>query len=372
MAQAGTPVKYDASGIDKMIAKLNIDMKMQTDPNLLNDILKNDMYLADMKSFTDQLGEKLTKPQDLNPLFEEMRNGILTLHPAICEFASAAVKGNLLPEIGKADPWITRSIHHTYLLEYLLQGMVKDWKFMIEVYEHVIKKRTEFGIRESFFASAWDVFRLTGGLFEVAKTKTKDADFLKYNSMRSKGSVDKKDADSRRKALPLNISEAVTADYVRGFKDNALSGAVLAAIQIKSVSISDGERRLKLELSQGWCSLYQTWNLAFITAKLDFLHILYPKLLAPAVMNAAPHDYIFIRGMGLWLSINFGLFKKVTKASSPKLPGKDALSKVWGEINLKHAKVLFKEEKGMELVSFFSIFKLKIREFCDRFRSKKN
>jgi len=338
-----------------LVEKLKIDIKMKSDPGILNDILKNDMYLADFKPFTDMLGDRLTVAQDLRPLLEQIRTGILTKHPAINEFCSAAVDDNLLPKIDQEHPLITRTIHHTYLLDTLLQAMMKDWKFMTDVHDFVIAKRTDFGIRPQFFQSALDVFRLTGGLFEVAKTKTKDADFQKYIEVRSKGAVSKKDADGRRKALPLNISEAVIADFVIGNRDNSLSGAVLAAIRIKNVSISEGDRLLKLELSQEWDSLYETWNLAFITSYLDYLHILYPKLLAPTVMNAEPDDYIFARGMGLWLSINFGLFKKVTKTPSPILPGKMALAKKWGAINRKYAAALFKKEKGMELRCLSSV-----------------
>lgn len=349
-----------AQGIDGVIARLNIDMKMRSDPALLSDILKTDMYLADMASFITLLGEKLTTPQDLGPLMEQMRTGIITKHPAINELASVAIRDNLVPPAEPGNPHITRSIHHTFLLEHLLQGMMNDWKFMVEVHDHLMKKREEFGVRSGFYESVIDIFKISGfgGLFELAKAKTKDADFQVYTSVRSKGAADKKDSDGRKKALSLNISEAVTADYVKGFKDNALSGAVLAVIRIKNVSVSAGTRLLKLDLSQDWVSLYETWNMCFITSKLDYLPILYPKLLAPAVMNAEPDDYIFVRGMGLWLSVNFFLFKKITKTPSATLAGKDALAMKWGEINLKYAKALFKKEKNKELLGFSTIFGL--------------
>ena len=66
--------------------------------------------------------------------------------------------------------------------------------------------------------------------------------------------------------------------------------------------------------------------------------MLYPKLLAPAVMNAESDDYIVVRGMGLWLSLNFYMFNKLTKTPSATLANKDSLAAKWGEINLKYAK----------------------------------
>ena len=106
------------------------------------------------------------------------------------------------------------------------------------------------------------------------------------------------------------------------------------------MSVSAGTRLLKLDLSQDWVSRYETWNMCFITSNLDldFLPILYPKLLAPAVMNAESDDYIVVRGMGLWLSLNFYMFNKLTKTPSATLANKDSLAAKWGEINLKYAK----------------------------------
>ena len=102
--------------------------------------------------------------------------------------------------------------------------MMNDWKFMVEVHDHQMKTREKFGIRSGFYESVIDIFQIVGfgGLFELVKTKTKDADLQVYTSVRSKGLADKTDSDGRKKALMVNISEAVITDYVKGFRDKTM------------------------------------------------------------------------------------------------------------------------------------------------------
>ncbi|MEC4728523.1 hypothetical protein HWQ46_23655 [Shewanella sp. D64] len=351
--------------LDCVIEKLNVDMNMKSDPNILNDILKNDMYLSDLKGFIDLLGGRLTCPQDMALFLEEVRSGIVSKHPALCELAVIAVRDDLISEPNNV--LITRTLHYTYLLDLLLKAMVKDHRFMHQVYIHIMeKRRVTCGIRAGFIRSAIDIYKLTGDIFSVIKTKTKDADFKQYITVRTRGVINDNEIRGRRNFLTVNISEAVIADFVAGYKNNALSGAVIGAIKIKNVSISEGDRSLKLELSQEWCSLYHTWNFCFMTPKLDFLQILYPKLLAPVVANADPNDYIFVRGMGLWLSINSGLFKKAKKEVSPVLLNRGALAKIWGEINLKYAKELYQKERSMQLQGFGTIFMSNPRLFIKK------
>jgi hypothetical protein len=118
-------------GIDGVIARLNMAMKIQSDPALLNDILKNDMYLTDMVAFTTMLGEQLTTPQDLSTFMEQIRSGMISKHPAMNEFASVAIRDNLIPPNYRAG----KSTYHARNSSHLPVGTSTPRHDVVSVHE---------------------------------------------------------------------------------------------------------------------------------------------------------------------------------------------------------------------------------------------
>ena len=46
---------------------------MQTDPAVLNDVLVNDMKLADFPEIKNVFGDRLTTPESLRPMIDQVR-----------------------------------------------------------------------------------------------------------------------------------------------------------------------------------------------------------------------------------------------------------------------------------------------------------
>ena len=109
---------------------------------------------------------------------------------------------------------------------------------------------------------------------------------------------------------------------------------------------------------QDWVSLYESWNLAFILSELDDLHILFPKLFIPSVINATDKNYMASRIITLWLSINTLLFKEFDqdkKVLGPK--NKKEMAKVWGEINKKYALAFIEKDSEIDFNDLNKSFK---------------
>lgn len=340
-----------AECLDEAMDRMGISLSMETDPALLRDVLQKDMFLNDLPSIKSLLADQMSQPQSLRPMLERVRLSILEKHPAISEFVCSALEKNLI-EKASSRPMILRTIHHMFLLETIISAMYHDWTLMVDVGNHFARKRQELGARADFIGSAIDIGRATGDLFFVAKAKTIDGVFKRFQTIRGNNYLAESEAAGSKLCLVLNITEAVVTDNLQGHRNNALVGIGLSLNPLESVALEGEERILRYYLSQEWTSLYETWNLAFITGKMDNLHLLYPKLLIPSVIDAPSNDYLFNRSLALWTGINFYLLNKLAKASVVHLPKAKELSLLWGEINLKYAKAYVWEENNVDLESF--------------------
>jgi hypothetical protein len=219
---------------------------------------------------------------------------------------------------------------------------------MDTVREYFIEKRRQAGIRTSFFGSALDVYRSTGGdLFETAKMLTMDVTFEQYRRFRGEDELGRRDLHSKRRSLFTNVMEATLMDAAHRFTQNSRAGLVLAALRVKKIAVESPRHDIKQYFPDGWSALYQTWNLAFITGNLTELDLLYPKLLLPLLVEAAPEDYLYRRGVTLWVSANIVLLHKVMKTGRQPFGPFPRAAKLWGGLNLAYARQVF--EKGASL-----------------------
>lgn len=340
-----------AACLDAAMSRLGINLDMETSPELLTDVLTHDMYLADLPRVRALVQESLYAPEPLRPMLEQIRASILEKHPAISEFVCKALARNLITK-GTNNRLVIRTIHHTFLLDKLIGNMYDDYTFMIEVGNHFKKKRVELGARTDFVGSAIDMVKATGDAFFVAKAKTIDGVFQRLEHIRSANRLKESEVFGSKLCLILNISEAVVTDNLEGRRNNALVGLGLSLNPLETVTLEGEERVLRYKLSQEWTSLYETWNLAFITGKMDNLHVLYPKLLIPRVIDAPANEYLFNRTLALYTGINFHLLSELAKKPALKLPRSQELAQLWGEVNLAYGKEYFRADSGFELDSF--------------------
>jgi hypothetical protein len=345
--------------VNRAIADLGVDMNMHSDPVLLNDILRNDMFLADVPGVVKRLGSKLQTSELITPMLEHIRKTIVEKHPAIVEFLCRAHDEKFLE---KGD--FTRFIHHMFIFEDIVSGMADDPDLMREVYEAFLKKRAEHAVRSGFIGSLIDIYKAGGGVFGAIKAKTMDGVLEMYQEIRDRGEILDEEVDSRTKGLKLNIREAYMTDLLHGNRDNSYAGYALATISPEAIRLVGPERRIQYIYDQEWASLYETWNFAFIIPELTKrLPIIAQKLLIPSVIDADPKDYLFNRVLALWASINFFLFADLEKRPEFILPNAEAIGDLWGKINYIYARRYIEHKAKTNWHAYLLLKKFEFHEF---------
>lgn len=342
--------------VDKVIHRLGIKMNMKTDPQLIEEILRDDMMLADLPSAAALFTESLDRPVSLRPMLEQIREAIKKKHPAVAEFLREALERDLIPKIRKHDEEyeiIKKVIHHTYILNEITLKMAASYQFQLEMQRHLLAKRAELGIRSDLVGALEDLKEIYGGPM-FGPTKVVSMDLLNglLIQVRAAGAIPPQAVEKFAGSVKLNILEAGVTENNAGYEGNAMTAAVLAAIPPSHITLEDETRNTQWGYSDKWNSLYETWNLAFITGNATYLPIYYPKLLIPAVIDADSETYIANRAMSLWASLAFRQFAALSGKPDMKVPNKEELTAIWSDINYKYAKELAEAETGYPIEAF--------------------
>lgn len=343
------------SCVNKTMAYLGINKVMRTDPALIKEILEEDMRLADLESVQGLFRRELRRPVSLRPMLRTIRRAIIQKQPAVAEFLCAALDEGLIPKVRDRETAeiIKRVIHHTYILNELTLEMAENYAFMVELNNHILLEREKFGIPSDLVGKLTALKAIYGGqMFGPTKIASMDLVNQLFAQVRYYNILTPESEQSLKDALKLNILEASVTENLVGYTDNAMTGAVLAAIAPASVTLEEGTRNLLWDLSQEWDSVYETWNLAFITGNATYLQVYFPKLLIPAVIDADRQTYISNRAMSLWLSLNFRLFAALSGKSDMRVPNAEALTAIWGEVNYGYAEDLALDETGYPIYAF--------------------
>ena len=123
--------------------------------------------------------------------------------------------------------------------------------------------------------------------------------------------------------LPLNVLEATVKDATEGNWDNARAGKTLLShppgrsanpktlegpteLVLNPNNLYDVGIAFSYAFPKEWDDLYQAWNLTFVMNYPNF-PFFYAKLLNPAVAcyQADPRQYIYNRGISLWMHANW-------------------------------------------------------------------
>ncbi len=385
--------KHSGTIVEESIAAFGFKKNMKTDPKIMRSVFE-ELELYDFKSGDLQMQKILkdivSKPQKLQPIFDNIKMGLVLKHPAIIEFAELALKKNWF----KASERITRSLHVLYILEILTAGMCNKHSFFVEVQDHYKAKERKCGLDTiHIFSTILHAFGISRNIFIIAKAYTLDPLMIYFRiqgglgkSRLSESNLKKlyknkkinyfeykllspvaKNAPKRiNELLRINIYEAGISDYEKGFKTNAICAYELsedikkypprARFEKKSVvpeknpdifykSISDKENKFPVvSFSQDWVSLYTTWNMAFVLGDLNNLDIIFPKLLIPSIINAKSENFLGLRLVSLWLTINHDIFRRYKKIEIEGPNNRTEMAKAWSEINKKYAFKLAKRE----------------------------
>ncbi|MBF0313831.1 MAG: hypothetical protein HQK50_08620 [Oligoflexia bacterium] len=354
------PLSTGEQCLDSAISILLTNAPAQSDPQVLNDILKNDMYLDDMKmdhlpKEKDHFDKLLSTPTDLAPMYKEIILGIQNKQPAIKEFLCKPevqnILGKMRSDYKNSQNVINRMVNHIFLLNEITLSMSANPKYMEALVTHIKNTRPKFNISLNKFKAAFDIYRVTGELFMPAKALAMDVVMDNILVSRSGECPTNEIMPTNTSGQVVNIMEAVLADESSALYDNARAGIALAINPIPSVHVTDRDDKyplyLKYHAPEGWNSLYETWNLAFLMGNVSNLNITYPKLLIPAVIAAGNEDYLMNRVESLWPTINFHVFAQA-KGQNVFLPEQTELAKHWGEVNARYASAFTQRHNNIE------------------------
>ncbi len=382
--------KYAQKILKRSLKSLGLSENMKTDPLMMKDITR-EMRLDDFKSRIPCLNgifsDMLSTPASLEPIVKDIVSGIIDKHPAIVEFLDLALDKGWL----NRSEHVLRSVHVIYILEFLTSGMCNNPVFFNEVHKHITDKEKMYGIDSKHTVKTFlRYLTLTDDYFEIIKTMSIDPvmiifrpDFINFNLEQEK----LKELLKKKKIyyleykilnhhngilglddlLKINIYEAGISEYMRGFKSNSISAFLLSELvdakgvmpRIRSRNqfpertknpmydrLANGDNKIiEMPFDQGWVSLYESWNLAFMLSEIQNLDLLLPKLLIPSVINAEPVNYLQARVVSLWISINNVIIRKCS--DKPEVTGpshKEEMARAFGRINKKYALELAKTE----------------------------
>lgn len=324
--------------VDKMIAELGVDHEMMSDPVLLNDILKNDLFLDEVPSIREVLGEKLAKPISMAPMLMTIRSALINRHPAVMEFFCVALEQKLVKDIE-----LNRFLHHLFIADDVVQAMARDPRVTEDVYESLIKQFKKFS-NSKFDRTAEQLFEDMGGGLAAKGTSSISDAFDRYREIRAQTEL----STEAKKKLRENAEETylvgAAMDWFSGAKKNSSSGHVLSLQKIKEIVVSkDG--RINYHVPADWVSLEFAWEFcSHLSMKLPYLAL--SSLLMPLVIAARPEDYIFHRVLAHWTLFTMSFLAKLSGTATLILDANIELRDAFGAINERFALRYLEKIKG--------------------------
>lgn len=392
--------------IDDAMVALGLSFDMETDVSIIRNILaeiKLDDFQTSYVPMQQFFEDIVSQPQNLETMFSQIRWGLLKNGAAIVEFLNIALNKQWL----SPSPYSNKSVHIAYILEAITAAMCNSNVFFDEYVEHIRSKEKDIGIdREHIFRTFLKTFPGSLNFFGSAKAVSLDMALVYFRVTRElKGRAVTRQSvrelyDSgkisfleHKLLLPLcnkaqcvcndwlrvNIYEAGVTEYRNGFTTNAIAAHVLSedvlvhchpeSFQLRHVYpesatgdfysslVGDNNYFPVVKLRKDWANLYLTWNMAFILGELNNLHYLFPKLLIPSVLCSNSENFLGVRIISLWISINNSLllnFNDVEKLTAPE--NRKEMAMAWGDINRRYAENLYKvhinSDKNSLLTSF--------------------
>jgi hypothetical protein len=268
-----------------------------------------------------------------------VRRGITENHPVIgvvaCLAQTDAKASKVFSNVDKTI--ITRTLNHMFIFNKIVAKCSESNEFMA-VLRDAMKKEVEKMVgSESWWQRMWSLFK-AAGVFGAVKDYSVELGMQGMEQVRDAGVAQESNVKGWASGLTINILEATATEFLHGYLDNASVGKAISQDKVLSLEVTPAKKALRLGLSLDFARLYETWNLAFVTGNLEFLHILYPKLLIPRVTLATGQAYIYERVLALWLSIQFFLMADLQRVPHVRFTGQEDLASLWGKVNYRYLK----------------------------------
>jgi len=393
--------------IEKSMMALGLSLEMKTEVSLVRKILCeinlddfDTSYLPMEQFFKDIVSE----PQDLSHFISNIKLGLVIRCPSVVEFAELALEKRWFAP----SEYNIKAINIAFILESVTAAMCNSYLFFTEYVEHIRSKEKDIGIdRQHVLKSFFKTFPGSLNFFGSAKAVSIDMAMVYFrvkHELRGEDvtpeSLDllyknNKISFLERKLLSplcnrdycvcndwlrINIYEAGVTEYKNQYKSNAIAAHVLSEdvfrhchpekYELKPVypkgkidpfyySLAGRNNYFPVvDLSEEWVSLYLSWNMAFILGELNNLHYLFPKLLIPSLLCSESDNFIGVRIISLWISVNSSLFlnfNNIEKITGPS--HRKEMAVAWGEINQRYAQILFKDHMNSDIAVLKKNFK---------------
>ncbi|MCU0663166.1 MAG: hypothetical protein MUC50_12680 [Myxococcota bacterium] len=234
----------------------------------------------------------------------------------------------------EGDAVLPDAIAYAHALDRLNRAMRDDWRVLDDC--------------KLYWKKIWDANDAYSymDLFEIAKALSVEWPMGKFIEAQRAGYVA---PDFMKGMLPINVMEAVAVDLSEGAPDNAYAGTILAKYppgkSVYNPRTGEGPTTfsedgkgilLNMALPGQWADLYTVWNLGFVTSY-EHPYIL-AKLLIPSVNDYEhePAEYIYNRGMALFVHIHFELMRRIDFTSSGGQEinwPMESIRHFWGKVN---------------------------------------
>ena len=264
--------------------------KSATSPDLVQFALMT-MGLSELPSIQRYLKDFLLFPQPLAPLFAKSLDCLKT-NAGILAIA-CSVPPNMLNSFA-AD--------HADLLEYLINeavvldaitaAMYKDMMVHFEIADVLLQRLALIDSNTDTPLQEFLKYKKDGVVFQ-----------LEYlgNLLAVQSEIGPTESQAFRRALQLNILEAVKFDEISGNEANSRVGLALAS-DIRFGPYSRGQE-LRWPLGKAWVDDYLAWNLAFtVQLKKSPAKLLMPSVACSTIESDKAEDFVHLHFVSLALS----------------------------------------------------------------------
>lgn len=273
-------------------------------------------------------------PASLGAFVDEVA-ALASENPLLCRLSRRVRCEAVAPH--ELDGEVYRLVHYCLLLHLVTRVLAQEPELADQVYRHMRQ-----AVRSR---PGWD---RALNWFEVAKLTTMDITLERFAEHRLCGRP--LPPNFGHLGLPFNILEAVLQDALRGCHHNAAAGLALGASRPGSAGAAavstDPRRAVQMWLPRPteWKHMYVSWNMCFTTAYADSPYFA-AAILAPCVLGAEPHEFVFHRALALHLHISTAIRQRHVlgrpSLRNPVMSRHDwrhaDLSRAWGELNFDEA-----------------------------------
>lgn len=342
--------------IDALVARLQQQLSLDTDPLLLRSLLNDTLFFDKWKSVIrdktvqtpQEVVESYRHTTTMHEFIQAFKRGLVANHPVLCEMGTCILEqGDANTSLDPSTATVLKqTLHIMYIFEAITRYACQNSTFTLHLINYY------YTLRWSHHKSISHYMNTETG-FPFVKAESVMWALDRYYQMRvvhqsnirpdSKRALLKTIGDEVVLGLNTNVYEAVIAD--KYLNTNVTKRNARAGIN-GLLKISYGHAEYKPDtivfpqMTQLYASMYTSWNLCFVSPY-DFAPLLYGKLLFPYLTNSPPQHFIFRRAISLMVAVNSVLCTHLFKTRPLGKFAVDSVQEQLAMCNLLYANEMF-------------------------------